>query len=192
MSSFGRSRSIKPCPPGTPQASSTNRRQRVNVRAMFPSMRPTMPSLSIPSPIGDLTIEEQGDAIVAINWANRPAGNGSPLLAEAARQLQAYFDGKLSHFDLPLAPAGSPFEKRVWSAMQKIPYGETRCYGDLAADIDSAPRPVGRACGHNPIPIVIPCHRVLAKGGLGGYSGAGGLDTKQALLRLEGAHLPGR
>ena len=146
-----------------------------------------MPSLSIPSPIGHLTIDEQGDAIVAINWANRTAGNGSPLLAEAARQLQAYFDGKLSHFDLPLAPGGSPFEKRVWSAMQKIPYGETRCYGDLAADIDSAPRPVGRACGHNPIPIVIPCHRVLAKGGLGGYSGAGGLDTKQALLRLEGA-----
>ena len=97
-----------------------------------------MPSLSIPSPIGHLTIDEQGDAIVAINWANRPAGNGSPLLAEAARQLQAYFDGKLSHFDLPLAPGGSPFEKRVWSAMQKIPYGETRCYGDLAADIDSA------------------------------------------------------
>jgi methylated-DNA-[protein]-cysteine S-methyltransferase len=150
-------------------------------------MRPAMPSLSIPSPIGDLTIEEQGDAIVAINWASRPAGNGSPLLAEAARQLQAYFDGKLSHFDLPLAPTGSPFEKRVWSAMQKIPYGETRCYGDLAADISSAPRPVGRACGHNPIPIVIPCHRVLAKSGLGGYSGAGGLDTKQALLRLEGA-----
>ena len=146
-----------------------------------------MPSLSIPSPIGDLTIEEQGDAIVAINWANRPAGNGSPLLGEAARQLQAYFDGKLSRFDLPLAPTGSPFEKRVWSAMQKIPYGETRCYGDLAADIDSAPRPVGRACGHNPIPIVIPCHRVLARGGLGGYSGAGGLVTKQRLLAIEGA-----
>ena len=88
---------------------------------------------------------------------------------------------------LPLAPAGSPFEKRVWSAMQKIPYGETRCYGDLASDIRSAPRAVGGACGKNPIPIVIPCHRVLAKAGLGGYSGAGGLDTKQALLRLEGA-----
>src|SRR3954451_653766 len=117
---------------------------------------------------------------------DRPAGNGSPLLAEAARQLQAYFDGKLSHFDLPLAPAGSPFEKCVWSAMQKIPYGETRCYGDLAADIRSAPRAVGGACGKNPIPIVIPCHRVLAKGGLGGYSGAGGLDTKQTLLRLPG------
>jgi methylated-DNA-[protein]-cysteine S-methyltransferase len=149
-----------------------------------------MPSLSMPSPIGHLTIEERDEKIVAISWANRPAGNGSPLLTEATRQLQAYFDGKLSHFDLPLAPSGSPFEQRVWAAMLRIPYGETRCYGDLASDIRSAPRAVGGACGKNPIPIVIPCHRVLAKAGLGGYSGAGGLDTKQALLRLEGAPLP--
>ena len=146
-----------------------------------------MPSLSMPSPIGHLTIDEQDDAIVAIRWADVPAGNGSPLLAEAARQLAAYFAGQLTDFDLPLAPAGSPFEKRVWAAMQQIPYGETRCYGDLADTINSAPRPVGRACGHNPIPVVIPCHRVLAKGGLGGYSGSGGLVTKQRLLALEGA-----
>jgi len=109
------------------------------------------------------------------------------LLDEAARQLQAYFEGKLSHFDLPLAPAGSPFENRVWTEMQQIPYGETRCYGDLAAAIGSAPRAVGGACGRNPIPIVVPCHRGLAKTGMGGYSGQGGLDTKRALLRLEGA-----
>jgi methylated-DNA-[protein]-cysteine S-methyltransferase len=146
-----------------------------------------MPSLSIPSPVGQLTIDEEDDAIVAIRWADEPAGNGSPLLAEAARQLDAYFAGQRSHFDLPLAPAGSPFEARVWSAMQLIPYGETRSYGDLASMIGSAPRPVGRACGHNPIPIVIPCHRVLARGGLGGYSGQGGLATKQSLLTLEGA-----
>lgn len=146
-----------------------------------------MPSLSIPSPVGPLTIEEQDDKIVSISWGNGVAGNGSRLLDEAARQLQAYFDGQLSHFDLPLAPAGSPFEKRVWDAMQRIPYGETRCYGDLAEAISSAPRAVGGACGKNPIPIVIPCHRVLAKSGMGGYSGQGGLDTKRALLRLEGA-----
>ena len=147
-----------------------------------------MPSLSIPSPVGPLTIEEQDDKIVAISWSNGASrGNGSPLLDEAARQLAAYFEGKLSHFDLPLAPAGSPFEKRVWAAMQQIPYGETRCYGDLATAIGSAPRAVGGACGRNPIPVVVPCHRVLAKGGMGGYSGAGGLDTKRALLRLEGA-----
>jgi methylated-DNA-[protein]-cysteine S-methyltransferase len=149
-----------------------------------------MPTLSIPSPIGHLTIEEQDDKIVAISWVNTRAGNGSPLLAEAARQLQAYFDGKLSDFELPLAPTGSSFEKRVWAAMQQIPYGETRCYGDLADAIHSAPRAVGGACGKNPIPIVIPCHRVLAKSGMGGYSGRGGLKTKQALLRLERALLP--
>ena len=146
-----------------------------------------MPSLSIPSPVGQLTIDEKDDAIVAIRWADMPAGNGSSLLAEAARPLDAYFAGQLSHFDLPLAPAGSPFEARVWSAMQLIPYGETRSYGDLATAIGSAPRPVGGACGRNPIPIMIPCHRVLARGGLGGYSGSGGLATKQRLLALEGA-----
>jgi methylated-DNA-[protein]-cysteine S-methyltransferase len=147
-----------------------------------------MLSITIPSPVGPLTIAEQDEAIVSISWGNgMPPGNGSPLLAEAARQLEAYFAGRLSRFDLPLAPAGSPFEKRVWSAMQRIPYGETRCYGDLAGAVKSAARPVGRACGHNPIPIVIPCHRVLAKGGIGGYSGQGGLDTKRVLLRLEGA-----
>jgi methylated-DNA-[protein]-cysteine S-methyltransferase len=132
-------------------------------------------------------LEEAGDRIVAIRWGEGPGGNGSPLLDEAARQLAAYFDGRLRDFDLPLAPAGTAFEGRVWTAMQAIPYGETRCYGDLAGATGSAPRAVGRACGKNPIPIVIPCHRVLAKGGLGGYSGEGGLATKQRLLALEGA-----
>jgi methylated-DNA-[protein]-cysteine S-methyltransferase len=147
-----------------------------------------MSSLSIPSPIGPLTITEKSDAIVAIRWGNgAPSGNGSPLLDEAARQLAAYFESRLSRFDLPLAPGGSPFEVRVWSAMQAIPYGQTRTYGELAHLTDSGPRAVGGACGKNPIPIVIPCHRVLAKSGLGGYSGEGGLATKERLLALEGA-----
>jgi len=152
-----------------------------------------MPSLSMQSPIGQLTIEEEDDRIVAIRWGNgrddSRGGNGNPLLAEAARQLAAYFDGTLAQFDLPLAPQGSPFEQRVWQAMLQIPYGETRSYGELAMAIDSAPRAVGRACGKNPIPVVIPCHRVLAKSGLGGYSGDGGLATKSRLLALEGALL---
>ena len=146
-----------------------------------------MDSLSISSPVGNLVVDESGGAIVAIRWTDEETGNGSPLLAEAARQLDAYFAGKLVDFDLPLRPAGSDFETRVWDAMQGIPYGETRCYGDLAAAIASAPRAVGRACGRNPIPIMIPCHRVLGKGWLGGYSGSGGLATKKALLALEGA-----
>ena len=149
-----------------------------------------MNSLSISSPVGNLVLDEDQDAIVAIRWADEKTGNGNPLLAEAARQLDAYFAGQLAEFDLPLRPAGTDFESRVWSAMQDIPYGQTRCYGDLATAIGSAPRAVGGACGRNPIPIVIPCHRVLGKAGLGGYSGSGGLKTKQALLALEGAGAP--
>jgi len=146
-----------------------------------------MPSLSIASPVGQLRIEEEDGRIVAIRWAEgAPAGNGSPLLAEAARQLAAYFEGGLRDFDLPLAPSGSAFEGRVWGVMRAIPYGETRTYGDLAHVADSGPRAVGRACGRNPIPIVVPCHRVLARGGLGGYSGGVGLPTKEWLLALEG------
>jgi methylated-DNA-[protein]-cysteine S-methyltransferase len=149
-----------------------------------------MISLSISSPVGGLVLEEDDGAIVAIHWGAGRLDNGSPMLQEAARQLDAYFAGTLTAFDLPLRPAGSGFERRVWAAMQDIPYGETRCYGDLAAATGSAPRAVGRACGRNPIPIVIPCHRVLGKGWMGGYSGAGGLKTKQALLVLEGALTP--
>ena len=149
-----------------------------------------MDSLSISSPVGNLILVEDDEAIVAVRWAEARGGNGSPLLTKAARQLDDYFAGKLTVFDLPLRPAGTPFERSVWAAMQDIPYGETRCYGDLAAATDSAPRAVGRACGRNPIPIIIPCHRVLGKGWMGGYSGAGGLKTKDALLTLEGALTP--
>lgn len=149
-----------------------------------------MYSLSISSPVGKLLLEEERDALVAVHWGEDPAGNGSPLLSEAARQIDAYFASKLREFDLPLRPAGSDFELRVWAAMQEIPYGETRSYGDIAVAAHSAPRAVGRACGRNPIPIVIPCHRVLGKGWMGGYSGAGGLATKQTLLALEGAGAP--
>ncbi len=143
--------------------------------------------LSVPSPVGTLTLTEENGAIVSIAWGRAAGRNGSPLLAEAARQIEAYFAGEMADFDLPLMPAGSAFEQRVWAAMRRIPYGKTQCYGELAAAIGSAARAVGGACGRNPIPVVIPCHRVLAKAGLGGYSGQGGLDTKQTLLSLEGA-----
>jgi methylated-DNA-[protein]-cysteine S-methyltransferase len=144
-----------------------------------------MASLSISSPVGQLAIEATDDAIVRIRWSDAPAGNGSPLLAEAARQLALYFAGQLTRFDLPLAPGGSAFDRRVWAAMQAIPYGETRTYGELAHATDSGPRAIGGACGRNPIPIIVPCHRVLARGGLGGYSGGTGLPTKRILLDLE-------
>lgn len=144
-----------------------------------------MPSLCIDTPVGRLTIDEQNEVIVAIAWNDTPAGNGSPLLDEAARQLAAYFAGGLRQFELPLAASGTEFDRQVRAAMQAIPYGETRTYGDLAHATDSGPRAIGRACGRNPIPIIVPCHRVLAAGGLGGYSGGAGLPTKEWLLGLE-------
>ena len=144
-------------------------------------------SLALDSPVGRLTIAERDGAIVAIGWSKAPDGAPTPLLVEARRQIEAYFARRLDRFDLPLMPQGGPHEQRVWAAMRQIPYGETRSYSDLAHDVGSGPRAIGRACGKNPIPIVIPCHRVLAKGGLGGYSGGEGLPTKRLLLALEGA-----
>jgi methylated-DNA-[protein]-cysteine S-methyltransferase len=100
--------------------------------------------------------------------------------------LQKYFDGKRMSFDLPLAPEGSDFQKRVWAALCAIPPGETRSYADVARTIGSAPRAVGGANGANPIPLFIPCHRVIAAdGSLGGYSGADGPATKRYLLDHE-------
>lgn len=144
-------------------------------------------SIAIDSPVGGLTITATADAIVAIGWDRSAEGEETPLLAEARRQLDAYFARRLNRFDLPLDADGAPFEQRVWAAMQRIPQGQTRCYGELAMELGSGPRAVGRACGRNPIPIVIPCHRVVARGGLGGYSGGAGLPTKRLLLELERA-----
>lgn len=113
-----------------------------------------------------------------------------PLLQEAACQLAAYFAGKLRRFELPLRPAGTPFQQRVWAALCEIPYGEVRSYGAIAARIGSpkVARAVGRANHGNPLPIVIPCHRVIgASGALTGYGG--GLPIKEYLLRIEGYRL---
>ncbi|MBV9824786.1 MAG: methylated-DNA--[protein]-cysteine S-methyltransferase [Alphaproteobacteria bacterium] len=148
-----------------------------------------MPSLSLNTPVGRLTLDETDEAIVGVRWCEDAQSNGSPLLLEAARQLSAYLDGKLTAFDLPLGAAGSQFEQAVWAAMCAIPYGQTRSYGDVAHELDSGPRAVGRACGRNPIPIIVPCHRILGRSGMGGYSGGTGLPTKQWLLGLEGVLL---
>ena len=144
-----------------------------------------MPQLSLHSPFGDLTVSEENGAIVAVDWGWGRDQTETPLLLRARSQLFAYFDGARREFDLPLAPAGSPFRARVWAALRTIPYGETRTYGDLAAALGSAARAIGQANGANPIPILIPCHRVVAGNGLGGYSGGDGAATKRALLALE-------
>ncbi len=147
-------------------------------------------SLGLDSPVGPLTVTEQDDAIVELDWRRDSDTNASSLLIEARRQLQAYFAGMLKVFDLPVAPAGTPHQQKVWRAMQKIAFGDYQTYGALAAAIGSSPRAVGTACGRNPIPIIIPCHRVLAAGGhIGGYSGSGGPATKRTLLSLEGVEL---
>jgi methylated-DNA-[protein]-cysteine S-methyltransferase len=145
-----------------------------------------MPQLSLLTNLGDLTISEDDGAIVALDWGRGRDQAETPLLRRARDQLQDYFDGKRLTFDLPLAPHGSAFQKRVWAALCTIPPGETRSYADIARAIGSAPRAVGGANGANPIPIFIPCHRVVAAdGSLGGYSGGEGPATKRFLLDLE-------
>jgi len=149
------------------------------------------------SPVGELRIVERNGAIAAIEFTPfRTPGDGRPLggrdddhpvLVEACRQLTAYFARDLKEFDLPLAPEGTDFQRKVWGQLELIPYGETASYGEIAHRLghtNAASRAVGVANGRNPIPIVIPCHRVIgADGTLTGY--AGGLPRKQALLELE-------
>lgn len=148
------------------------------------------------SPIGPLRIIEQGGAITAIEFSpwrdadGRPRGDRDdvhPVLAECVRQLDAYFARDLKEFDLPLAPRGSDFQQRVWAQLLGVGWGETASYGEIAHRLgmtNAASRAVGLANGRNPIPIVIPCHRVIgANGTLTGY--AGGLERKQLLLGLE-------
>ncbi len=148
----------------------------------------------VDSPVGRLAIEADHAAVTAVRWASSGERSQdkatSPVLKEAARQLERYFAKKLKRFDLPLDARGTDFQKRVWALMRDIPYGETATYGGMAKALGSGPRPIGMACGRNPIPIIQPCHRVLASGGKeGGFSGGKGLPTKRQLLALEGVVL---
>ena len=144
-----------------------------------------MPQLSLHTPVGDITVSESDGSIVAIDWGWGRDQTATPLLLRARALLDAYFDGEPVVFDLPLAPAGTAYRRRVWAALCRIPPGETRTYAAIAREAGGSPRAVGGANAHNPIPILIPCHRVVASTGLGGYSGGDGLDTKRWLLALE-------
>jgi methylated-DNA-[protein]-cysteine S-methyltransferase len=150
----------------------------------------------VPTPIDRLVVASDGSAIVGVwmanaepddrGWADR-CGTDS-LLGEARRQLVAYFAGGLEVFDLPLAPNGTEFQRRVWTELTKIPFGATISYAQLARRVrnEAAVRAVGAANGRNPIPIIVPCHRVIgSNGSLTGFGG--GLPRKQWLLRHEGA-----
>lgn len=145
-----------------------------------------MPQSSCLTPIGELTVSEEAGAIVALDWGRGRDLARTPLLDRAIAELQDYFDGRRQVFDLPLAPRGTAFQRRLWAALIAIPFGATRSYGELARELGSAARAVGRAAGANPIPILIPCHRLLAADGrVGGYSGGDGPPTKHWLLHHE-------
>jgi methylated-DNA-[protein]-cysteine S-methyltransferase len=161
-----------------------------------PSKQPDLRRYTaLSSPVGELLLIDDGGQLAGLEFDNdgkrraklpSQAEGETSLLREAVKQLKAYFAGKRRDFDLPLAPAGTEFQRRVWDALCNIPYGETISYAELARRVESprACRAVGSANGSNPIAVIIPCHRVIASNGsLGGYGG--GLDRKQWLLELE-------
>ena len=142
--------------------------------------------LTIPSPVGPLTLAESDGALTGIAFRDEGACDRSPLLDEAERQLTEYFAGRRRDFDLPLSPSGTEFQRMVWSALRTIPYGRTCSYKDIARAVGrpAACRAVGMANNRNPLPIVIPCHRVVgASGALTGY--AAGVEVKRKLLDIE-------
>jgi methylated-DNA-[protein]-cysteine S-methyltransferase len=149
---------------------------------------------TFPTPIGPLTLHARADALTGVWMEDDPDLEGlgedaeslAAPLTEARRQLEAYFAGELREFDLPLAPEGTDFQLRVWEQLRAIPYGETISYGELARRVGDpgAARAVGLANGRNPLPVIVPCHRVIgADGSLTGFGG--GLDRKRRLLELE-------
>ena len=138
------------------------------------------------SPFGALTATEVNGALVSIDWKEPDVDMSSPLLERVKAQMAEYFAGTRKTFDLPLAPKGDAFQQSVCQEMLEIPYGETTTYGAIAEKLHTYGQPVGNACGNNTIPIIIPCHRVLAVQGLGGYSGEGGVERKIELLKHEG------
>lgn len=155
-------------------------------------MNPVEFSARLPAPFGLVGIRTAGDSVAEIVYLPRSAGELAPRdrVAEAAsKQVARYLGDPDFAFDLPLGPAGTPFQRGVWRLISAIPRGRTRSYGELAGDLGSSPRPVGQACGANRFPLAIPCHRVVAAGGIGGFAhhDAGfHVAVKRWLLRHEG------
>ena len=147
----------------------------------------SMKRRSVDTQFGLLTLVEEDGAIVTLDWGRRVHGDDSDLLVEAAVQLAAYDRGAREEFDLPLRVSGSAFQRDVCEVMAAIPFGHTRTYGEIAKDLGVPAQAVGQACGGNPIPVIIPCHRVMGAKGLTGFSGRGGVEMKVALLRHEKA-----
>lgn len=145
-----------------------------------------MQERSLKTELGPVTIEARDGAITALHW-REGRRDASDLLDAAEAQLAGYFAGTRRAFDLPMAPGGTDLTRRVCAVMRAIPFGETRTYGDLARELGAPAQAIGQACGANPIPVLIPCHRILGASGLGGFSARGGVESKVWLLRHEGA-----
>ena len=142
--------------------------------------------ISFLSPVGSITLFEKSKKIISVEWGQTKNHTETPLLAEARRQLIEYLNKERKKFTIPLELAGTNFQKSVWHNIGKIPYGKTKTYGEIAKNLNSAARAIGNACGKNPIPLFIPCHRVMgANDKLTGFSGGLGVKTKQALIHLE-------
>lgn len=140
--------------------------------------------ISFVSLLGPITIFEEGGKIVSLLFSYSEHSDSSPLLEKAKEEIEEYFQGKRKTFDLPLDAKGTEFQKRVWKELLDIRYGETLSYGEIGDRIGTkAYRAIGNACGKNPIPILIPCHRVVGKDNIGGFSL--GLDLKRKLLNIE-------
>ncbi len=149
-------------------------------------------TLPLKTSVGRLTLESDGDVLIGIWLPNASAGSRArggdvpPVLKETAVQLEEYLAGERVDFDVPMELDGTDFQRDVWTELTRIPYGTTISYGELARRVGrpNGPRAVGQANGRNPIPIIVPCHRVVASVGIGGYGG--GLPLKRALLAVEG------
>jgi methylated-DNA-[protein]-cysteine S-methyltransferase len=149
-----------------------------------------MAKTTIDTPVGALVVQSDGEAITKVSWLEPDEfrANDTPdaLCTRAAIELKAYFSGRLTEFTVPVRLHGSGLQQRVWEAMRAIPFGQVRTYGDVAKAVGSDPQPVGTACGQNPIPVIVPCHRIIGAGGkLTGFSGGNGIETKEFLLDLE-------
>lgn len=142
----------------------------------------------IVGPFGPVSLVERDGLLAGLEWHLPENAGESALLTEGLAQLAAYFDGRLRRFDLPL-DWGTGLHAGVRRAMAAIPWGETRTYGQIAKAVGAPAQAVGQACGANPLPILIPCHRVMGTNWFGGFSAPGGVETKAALLRHEGALL---
>ena len=140
------------------------------------------------SPLGPITLEEHDGRIKRLIFGESGQSETSPLLMEAERQIMEYLGGKRRGFEVPLSPEGTAYQKKVWNIAMEIPYGEVRTYSWVAKKAGGSPRSAGNALGANPIPVLIPCHRVVrSDGSLGGYSS--GEHIKERLLRLERLHM---